>query len=448
MKLLKRALFAKTGISTKVTVASIILLVNTFTWYFFAFNVLRDLTDVAQITNLELLGIWSINIAGMATSAILGAMLMDRLKCRVPFLLLWMFSGIFFSLTPLITGLMSSLGVAVISAVFGIYFGLGMPACMGYFTDATISENRSRLAGVIFLLIGVGFFLLGSIGVQDVTINALILAGWRGLGLLFLLLLKIKENIVEKRNYTKYTFILSNRQFVLYFIPWCMFSLVNSMAIPVVSKFFEGGEEFVGSSMIVENVLAGLFAVVGGFFADSFGRKRLAMIGFAMLGMGYAIVGFSSGNMFGWWFYTIVDGIAWGAFGTIFLLTIWGDLAHMQKSEKYYAIGGLPFLFSNFIRLSVGSYIADNITSIEAVFSFAAFFLFLAVLPLIYAPETLPEKTMKDREMKNYIEKAQREAEKAQRKEVESAPIENEDDYVKFEGAEFEEKMKEAEKYY
>jgi MFS family permease len=446
--LLKRVLFNKIGINTKVTVVSIILLVNTFTWYFFAFNVLRDLTDVAQMTNLELLGIWGINVASLATSAFFGAMLMDKLKRRVPFLLLWMFSGIIFSLTPLITGLMASLGVAVISAVFGIYFGLGMPACMGYFTDSTIPENRSRLAGFIFLLIGVGFFLLGNIGVQDVAIDALILAGWRGLGLLLLLLLKINENIVEKRDYTKYTFIFSNRQFLLYFIPWCMFSLVNSMVIPVVSKFFEGGEEFIRSSSIVENVVAGVFAVVGGFFADSFGRKRLAIIGFAMLGMGYAIIGFSSGNMFGWWFYTFVDGIAWGAFGTIFLLTIWGDLAQMQKSEKYYAIGGLPFLFSNFIRLSVGSYIADNITATEAVFSFAAFFLFLAVLPLVYAPETLPEKTMKDRELKKYIEKAQKEAEKAHRKEFESEPSENEDDGVEFEGEEFEEKLKEAEKYY
>jgi len=38
--------------------------------------------------------------------------------------------------------------------------------------------------------------------------------------------------------------------------------------------------------------------------------------------------------------------------------------------------------------------------------------LFLAVLPLVYAPETLPEKQMKDRELKNYIDKAQRVKEK------------------------------------
>ena len=36
----------------------------------------------------------------------------------------------------------------------------------------------------------------------------------------------------------------------------------------------------------------------------------------------------------------------------------------------------------------------------------------MAVIPLMYAPETLPEKTMKDRELKSYVEKAQKLAQK------------------------------------
>jgi steroid 5-alpha reductase family enzyme len=116
--------------------------------------------------------------------------------------------------------------------------------------------------------------------------------------------------------------------------------------------------------------------------------------------------------MNGWIFYTLVDGIAWGAFYTIFLITLWGDLAQGRSSEKYYAIGGLPYLFSNFMRLWLGSYVADAVTS-SAVFSFASIFLFLAVLPLVYAPETLPEKTIKDRELKQYIDKAKKISEKS-----------------------------------
>jgi hypothetical protein len=67
----------------------------------------------------------------------------------------------------------------------------------------------------------------------------------------------------------------------------------------------------------------------------------------------------------------------------------------------------------------------------------------------MYAPETLPEKTMKDRELKNYIEKAKKEAEKAQKKEEENAQTENGDAEVEFEvNQDYEEALKEAEKYY
>ncbi len=43
----------------------------------------------------------------------------------------------------------------------------------------------------------------------------------------------------------------------------------------------------------------------------------------------------------------------------------------------------------------------------STAFTIASFFLFLAILPLIYTDETLPEKKMKERELKNYLEKAQ-----------------------------------------
>ena len=62
------------------------------------------------------------------------------------------------------------------------------------------------------------------------------------------------------------------------------------------------------------------------------------------------------------------------------------------------------------MRLSVSTYVGD--VSKAAVFSFASFFLFLAVLPLMYAPETLPEKNIRDRELKIYVEKAQQIREK------------------------------------
>lgn len=42
--------------------------------------------------------------------------------------------------------------------------------------------------------------------------------------------------------------------------------------------------------------------------------------------------------------------------------------------------------------------------------------MFIAVLPLIYASETLPEKAMKERDLKGYAEKALKQASKESKK--------------------------------
>ncbi len=126
-----------------------------------------------------------------------------------------------------------------------------------------------------------------------------------------------------------------------------MFLLVNYLAVPINSMLFN--PEFVFYSSMVENILAGAVAVLSGFVADILGRKRLAVMGFVLLGLGYACLGLLPQNVIGWWLYTGVDAIAWGIFYTIFVTTLWGDLAQERNSEKYYALGSLPFIFSIFI---------------------------------------------------------------------------------------------------
>ena len=66
----------------------------------------------------------------------------------------------------------------------------------------------------------------------------------------------------------------------------------------------------------------------------------------------------------------------------------------------------------------MGAYLSDAIIAASTVFSFAAFFLFAATLPLFYAPETLPEKVMKDRDLKSYVENAKKKAAKDAKKPI------------------------------
>lgn len=405
----KKVLSKKTEINPRLAIVNIILLTSAFVWYFLAFNVLRDLMAPLNLTDFATMEILGVNFAGIAISAVFGSFVVDKFQKRVPFLYLWMIIGVFFSLIPLFSSPSSIIELIVLSAAFGSYFGLGMPSAMGYFAASTSFENRSKLGGITFLIIGLAFFVLGTVGFGNIVLASVILAAVRLAGLLLFYLLKAKEKPAQEPGKITYARVVSNRSFILYLIPWIMFNLVNYMTVPVTSNLFSQGENFVFVSTVFENILTAVFAIVTGFFADAVGRKRLAIMGFAMLGIGYAALGFFQ-NTYSWYFYTVVDGIAWGAFYVIFLFTLWGDIAQGHNSEKFYVIGTLPYLFSNFMRLLLGP-IMSGIAPTE-IFTFASFFLFLAVLPLVYAPETLPETSMKERELKSYYEKAKKVKEK------------------------------------
>jgi MFS family permease len=234
-----------------------------------------------------------------------------------------------------------------------------------------------------------------------------------------------------------------------------MFSLIIYLTIPIQASLVDRPTlEFF---MLVESVLSGAFAVLGGFFSDRMGRKRIAISGFALLGVAYSILGIFYQNPYSWVLYSVFDGVAGGLLYVVFIMTLWGDLGNESSSDKYYAIGVLPFFMSKFLQYVIGGDLVLQI-SVSTIFSFTAFFLFLAVLPLAYAPETLPDKVIKDRDLKSYVEKAkkkvQAETEKEEKPECKKTDEEPKDDFIKFEVKpednqdEYEEARKLAEKYY
>jgi MFS family permease len=256
---------------------------------------------------------------------------------------------------------------------------------------------------------GLGAFVLGLLQVTGTAQSLAIAAVWRGLGALAFMLAKPSETRRKNGKSISYKGILTQRSFLLYFIPWVMFCLINQVTNPVIFQTF--GKEFADLSMALDFALLGISALVSGVICDKIGRRRVAIFGFVMLGVGYAALGLFPQATTTWYFYVVADGVAWGAFYAIFFMTIWGDLASEAPSEKYYAIGGLPYLLSNFLRYALGPLIADTV-AIYTIFSLASFFLFLAVLPLMYAPETLPEGHIKERELKIYVAKARKVKEK------------------------------------
>lgn len=403
--MLRRVIYKKIGINPKLVLKNLVLLASAFVWYFLAYNFLKDVipTNTSSFEQLEIMGA---SIGGIAVSAFFGSFVADRLKKRTPFISWWMFIGVFLSIMPIFLPLSSIEVIIFVSTVFGIYFGLGMPIIMGYFAGCTSPGDRGTIGGVSFLTIGLSFFVLGNIGTGDVVITGVVLAAIRFIGLVLFLLLEGKVEPNFERKKPTYRCIIQNRPFVLYLIPWIMFNMVDYFTVPITESLFP--ESLVLTSSVFENILIGIFAVLTGFWIDTKGRKRAAILGFAILGLGYASLGFFPGNDYGWYFYTAADGIAWGILNVIFLFTVWGDLAQRQNGEKFYVLGAIPYLLSSFMY----SFISQIFSETVQIFTFASFFLFIAILPLVYAPETLPEKIMKEKDLKFYVEKAQKIAQK------------------------------------
>ncbi len=136
--------------------------------------------------------------------------------------------------------------------------------------------------------------------------------------------------------------------------------------------------------------------------ADRVGRKKVIIPGFVSLGIAYAVLGIASHLWYSWLLYFAADGLAIGVLWTMFTIVLWGEMEKI--SEKYYAVGEAPFFLTQMLSLLIAPYVV-LIAEISA-FSLAAFFLFIAVIPLLYASETLPEAKIQQRQLKMYTEEA------------------------------------------
>jgi hypothetical protein len=438
-----------------------ILIVNSFVWYLYAFQYVRSFApnttsiEPQLFSSAQFMQIMVVHFIVLFPAIIIGAYFNQKTTNSAKFLRLWMLIGVFLSITPLLTGV-TYWGLIVFSAIVAANFGFGLAASFGYFSATTPSNNRGKLGGAIFLAVGISVSLLSLLpfGEKNFLAVSLILILWRTVGFLTLSYAKPLEKLttLSKDSPLKslsYRQILYNRTFLLYFAPWLIFMFVNSASFPINSVRF--GSELVSNGGNIEVVLAGISAVIFGFFADSKGRKRLAVVGFAMLGLGYAILAFTSSDFnYGFWIYTFIDGITWGIFVTIFLFSIWGDISEGKNGSKIYAIGSMPYLLSSLIRILAGGELTSyaqsfkDPSSFAAIFSFFSFFLFIAVLPLVIAPETMSEQVIRNNDLKTYIEKAKKQVQKREEKEDTSEDKEESEN----QSDEYKEAQKLAEKYY
>jgi MFS family permease len=442
-----RSLRSKTDL--RKAAPAILLVLNTFVWYILTYAVFTGAVNGLNLAGIEKLEIFATYFTAVAVTAIIGSKYLPHVRTKS--LYLWPFLG---AITTLLLSALSGQNLlinALIAFSLGTSIGIGLPSCLSYFAESTSIETRGFSGGLTWSGVGITVllfaFFLTVLGNWETII---VLVIWRFLGGIGFLGLdrKSKKQPNEQRS-PSYFELIRKREILLYLFPWTMFSLINFAEAPILQNVF--GEEAFLIIQLAEFAIIGIFAVVGGIVADISGRKRVVIAGFIMLGIEYAVMSLFSSSPLTIYLFLALDGITWGLLASVFFTVVWGDLGENRVKEKYYTLGGLPYLLSSFLSILIEPYAKDIPTG--TAFSLASFFLFMAVIPLMYAPETLPEKAMKDRELKSYVEKAQKlvqkETEKNNKQDTEETKKENEEANEETqESPEDEKSRKLAEKYY
>jgi MFS family permease len=411
-----RRFLGEYGIGKRGFLVITILFLSVFGWYYATMPVINSILSGLEITPTENIAIWATFYVSIIGTSILGAFLSNKFDI-VKFICAWSVLGVVISFLPAILTNVTFLQVWSMSLLLGASFGLGLPSCLAYFAECTVVENRGRIGGITFLIATISVpFLAILFSAFDLATITVIFALLRGMGLIVFFLKPKKQSSSQMTTSVSFVSILRDKTFLLYFVAWSMFPLVDRFEIALLEQFLIGWmPNLLDIMVVVEPLVAGLSLLIAGLLCDWIGRKKIMFFGFVALGVAYAIIGLDPYSVSSWYLYFLVDGVAWGIFLLIFVLILWGDLSQPGTREKYYALGSVPFFLSYIIPEFLTESFIEQI-SLFAAFSLASFFLFVAVMPLVFAPETLPEKKIELRRLRKFAEDAKKAKEKYERK--------------------------------
>ncbi len=391
-------------------ISSLFIVANSISWFLltlvFMINILYS-KNAAPLPFESIALLSASYFGGLILSSIIGGTLLSKILQKKSVFLLWNLLGVFSCLLFYFFYSQPNLvAVSILSLILSFSIGLGIPTCLSLFATQSKTEKRGQLGAVVFFTIQIlAALILLPLDGETVAFQFLILAVWRLMGLGGFLFYKPADKKPDERK-TSLLSIIRERKFLLLFLPWFMFTLINYVETPVLEIGMGSiGPDFYTTYSIVTIVISSIAAIPAGILCDLKGRKIVGVTGFIFLGLGYAFLSiFSGAGIIGYIFFMIFDGIAWGLLYVTFIFVVWGDLSDGSSREKYYVLGGLPFLLSGLIQVLVQPF--AQYINIGLSFSFASFFLFIAILPLAFASETLSDKIMKKRELNRYIQKA------------------------------------------
>ena len=330
---------------------------------------------------------------------------------RKKLLSLWILLGVLSSI--FITLFEGAIFATVSSLFLGISFGFGLPTCLALIAECTAVEERARVSGIIilssFIIVFAGTIIGQVLGLGVLGIF-LLFAALRAISFSGLIVGKCETYKEEPQK--SHLSDIAYREFAFFLIPWAMFQFAASFAfnlIPGTPSY----QAALATGSIIRYVFIALFALISGVAADRIGRKIPIIIGLVMLGISFVLLAFAKSPT-SVLIYLPVSGIAWGTFFSIYL-AIPGDISVSGYREKFYGLEyGLLLGVILFWIAIPGNRIFANFPANSFALILSAI-LFVSVVPVLLANETLSGKKITERKMKRHLDKIEdliRESEK------------------------------------
>ena len=378
----------------------LILLVPPISVFFMLRSFLLDqILENALIDQDWIFSAKGIYLAALSISALFGSFTLQKIERRKFFTITLVYRIVaIFSIVLFQNGF----NVLISCILLGSSFGLGFPSDLSFLSDNTEVEERGKISGIVLCLtfiIVMALMIVTSSMESSITQNMVINLILQSVSGGILLFNKSWEK--PTRITLSMSRVLKNRTFILYMVPWAMFSFVNG-AVNFLWAMLETYEVRAGA-MIVQYIASIIFFILAGIFSDYYGRKPTILIGFVMLGFSYFLVPSVETPIIDYTV-SIFSGIAWSCIMVPFLFTISGDLSPEGGREAYYAISGLFWMIieTGFTFISSVMILTIQIGIVSSILSMV---MFLAVIPLLYIPETLPKNKISDRRISNYFER-------------------------------------------
>jgi len=381
--------------------AVLTLISGTLAWFILVQLYFLDIF-AAYSTNTSLIYLGLLLFYGVgALSAFIGSSLSEKVSRR-RLLFFWVVMGVVLTLS--LGFFQGEILMLVLSLLLGVCFGLGFPSCMALFADYTVVEERAKVSGLIilvaFLLTFLGIIVVAMLRLQIVE-ALLLFAAFRIVSLIGVAIDGCERMSTKKISWFS---VLSFKDFASYIVPWILFNAAAGLLawwdIPKTPEF----ENVLSVGVPVAYISIAIFGLVAGVVADRFGRRGPIMISFSMLGISFGLLAFSLTPLT-MLIYYIIYGIAWGFLFTLYL-AVPGDLSSSRSREKFYSLGTmLPLIV--YMGLSAAPQLFHISLSANALAPILSIVVFLSIIPVFRAAETLPEKFVSDRKLKEHMKKVE-----------------------------------------